>query len=184
LSLTRPATSFQANIKSAPHALHVYLPRSHQFLFLVMVFMLAIDVHNVGHPPLGPPCLPHFVAALAIVFILLGLVGAALRSPSCPLFEDKDRYPVALPRSSISTAWPFFCRRFDFLNAGFQSTGQSLFKFKLFKVGCFANGYFFVSHLQLCSIRSSPSLERRVGRLSSKPRRLISMRVSLCSPAP
>lgn len=35
---------------------------------------------------------------------------------------------------SILTAWPFFSKRYDFLRANFQKTGQDLFKFHILQV--------------------------------------------------
>ena len=48
---------------------------------------------------------------------------------------NEGELPMPLNTSSISTIVPFVRRRYDFLNGGFQSTGETTFKFRLLEVG-------------------------------------------------
>lgn len=45
-----------------------------------------------------------------------------------------DDIPVSLNCLSISTIVPFVRNRYDFLNRGFQSTGETVFQFRLLNV--------------------------------------------------
>ncbi|KAI0739020.1 cytochrome P450 [Daedaleopsis nitida] len=65
------------------------------------------------------------------------------RSPasSPPASEDEDEdeehddsaAPVHLPGSSLAHILPFFHRRFDFINSGFQLAGQAVYQFSLLR---------------------------------------------------
>ena len=46
----------------------------------------------------------------------------------------RDDMPASLSSLSISTIVPFVRNRYDFLNRGFQSTGETLFRFRLLNV--------------------------------------------------
>jgi hypothetical protein len=76
----------------------------------------------------------HFLAALTGLFVVFALVRIVSKSRT-EFHHTKDSGDkTMLPMSSLTTAWPFFHQRFDFLNAGFRSTGQSIFKFNVFQV--------------------------------------------------
>ena len=45
-----------------------------------------------------------------------------------------DDMPTSLDSLSISTIVPFVRNRYDFLNWGFQSTGETVFRFRLLNV--------------------------------------------------
>ena len=47
---------------------------------------------------------------------------------------NKDDMPASLNSLSISTIAPFVRNRYDFLNRGFQSTGEAVFRFRLLNV--------------------------------------------------
>ncbi|KAI0052139.1 cytochrome P450 [Auriscalpium vulgare] len=51
----------------------------------------------------------------------------------CDHFSDKTDAATAIPGPFILNLRPFFRTRFDFLNWGFKTTGQSLFQFRLLR---------------------------------------------------
>ncbi|KAF5379198.1 hypothetical protein D9615_005905 [Tricholomella constricta] len=61
-----------------------------------------------------------------VLFLVIVLVTSSLQA-------DEADAPTSLPCYSIFTIMPFFGRRYDFLNWGFQATGQSVFQFKLLR---------------------------------------------------
>lgn len=76
-----------------------------------------------------------FAAALAIPLLVLALwLSAVLPRPSPSSAPADDDAPVHLPGSSLSHVLPFFHRRFDFLNQGFQLAGQAIYQFTLLRV--------------------------------------------------
>ena len=60
-----------------------------------------------------------------------------------------DDMPVSLSTPSISAIVPFVRSRYDFLNRGFQSTGETVFRFRLFGVRHSPRTFFspFLTHL-------------------------------------
>ncbi|KAI0356111.1 cytochrome P450 [Trametes cingulata] len=78
-----------------------------------------------------------------------GAVAAALLIPACVLAlwlyhtlrasssssssSDEDAAPVRLPGSSLAHILPFFHRRFDFINQGFELAGQAIYQFRLLR---------------------------------------------------
>ncbi|KAI0716488.1 cytochrome P450 [Earliella scabrosa] len=75
-----------------------------------------------------------FAAALAIPLLVLALwLSAVLPRPSPSSAPADDDVPVHLPGSSLSHVLPFFHRRFDFLNQGFQLAGQAIYQFTLLR---------------------------------------------------
>lgn len=70
-------------------------------------------------------------ATIAVVLLILIILVASSHSEDASRKEDA---PVSLPVHSVLAITPFFRRRFDFLNWGFQVTGQSMFQFKLLQV--------------------------------------------------
>ena len=73
---------------------------------------------------------------LALLAYILTIALFVWRKLSSSERHDKGNSPVSFSDSWIFAIWPFFRNRFDFLNAGFRSTGQTLFKFKLLFVRC------------------------------------------------
>jgi len=62
-----------------------------------------------------------------IIFLAIILVTSAFQNEGV----DEPKY---LPGYSLFHIIPFFRKRYDFLNWGFHSTGQSIFQFKLLRV--------------------------------------------------
>lgn len=58
----------------------------------------------------------------------------------------RDDTPVSLNSLSISTIAPFVRNRYDFLNWGFQSTGESVFRFRLLNVHHILSTSVYVAH--------------------------------------
>ena len=48
--------------------------------------------------------------------------------------REQDDSPTTLSESALLTLYPFFQRRFDFINRGFELTGQSIYQFHLLHV--------------------------------------------------
>jgi hypothetical protein len=67
--------------------------------------------------------------AIAIPGIVLLILLYSLAKPS-----EEHKVAAPLPLSGLSTIWPFFRNRFDFLRSGFQLTGQHVFQFQLLQV--------------------------------------------------
>ncbi|KAI0366812.1 cytochrome P450 [Pilatotrama ljubarskyi] len=91
--------------------------------FLPFFYSLAPETGAVG-------------AALIIPLLVLALwfyyaIVVARSSSTCA--EDDDDAPVNLPGSSLSHILPFFSRRFDFINEGFQLAGQAIYQFSLLR---------------------------------------------------
>ncbi|KAG5643635.1 hypothetical protein DXG03_000561 [Asterophora parasitica] len=61
-----------------------------------------------------------------VIFLVIVLVTSSLQA-------DEADAPASLPCYSLSAILPFFTRRYDFLNWGFQATGQSIFQFQLLR---------------------------------------------------
>jgi sterol 14-demethylase len=62
-----------------------------------------------------------------IAFLFIAFVISALR-------KERTDAPVKLPGHPLLAVFPFFRQRFNFLNWGFQVTGQSIFQFQLLLV--------------------------------------------------
>ena len=72
---------------------------------------------------------------VSIPLLVLALwLSAVLPRPSPSSAPADDDAPVHLPGSSLSHVLPFFHRRFDFLNQGFQLAGQAIYQFTLLRV--------------------------------------------------
>ncbi|KAI0642644.1 cytochrome P450 [Trametes meyenii] len=71
-------------------------------------------------------------AALVIPILVLALWFYAIVTRSSSTHADDCR-PVRLPGSSLSHILPFFHRRFDFINQGFQLAGQAIYQFTLLR---------------------------------------------------
>lgn len=73
--------------------------------------------------------------ATTLLFPLLALVlyfATVWLLTSCKTTPDNK--PIPLPYNSLFAVWPFFRRRFDFLNDCFRITGQPIFQFQLLQV--------------------------------------------------
>lgn len=62
-----------------------------------------------------------------VIFLLIVLITSTLQA-------DEADTPPSLPCFSIFSILPFFRRRYDFLDWGFQATGHSAFQFQLLRV--------------------------------------------------
>ena len=91
-------------------------------------------MYPLGFLPFFLALLPDTLAVTAavivpILFLALWLYSVVSRSSS-PAYDA----PVHLPGSSLSHILPFFRRRFDFINDGFQLAGQAIYQFSLLRV--------------------------------------------------
>lgn len=81
-------------------------------------------------------------AALALPLLVLALwfyyaivVARSPPSSSSSGYDGvDDAAPVHLPGSALAHILPFFHRRFDFINEGFQLAGQAIYQFSLLRV--------------------------------------------------
>ena len=65
------------------------------------------------------------------IYLLLILGGYNVRR----WMTKPDDMPASLNKLSVLNIVPFVRSRYDFLNWGFQSTGETVFRFRLFNVG-------------------------------------------------
>ena len=70
---------------------------------------------------------------LAAQFTLGLVVFLLILTLSSSFYKDVVNSPPSLPGSSLFAIWPFFRRRYDFLNWGFHAAGP-IFKFNLLQV--------------------------------------------------
>src|SRR3954468_4871092 len=76
--------------------------------------------------PLGWPW-EAIVSSISLCLVAFLVSNCLVRSP-----PDAGVYDIGgLP---IVTAWPFFTKRFDFLQRHFKKTGGKMFKFKILRV--------------------------------------------------
>ncbi|KAJ3540854.1 hypothetical protein NM688_g6168 [Phlebia brevispora] len=87
-------------------------------------------MYPLGLLPLLQAWIPDY-AAVKLSIALPGIILLALLWSLAENQEEDDTTPTALPLSGLSTIWPFFKSRFDFLARGFQLTGRSIFQFNL-----------------------------------------------------
>ncbi|KAJ8081843.1 hypothetical protein AAF712_004751 [Marasmius tenuissimus] len=78
----------------------------------------AVALLSAGFPTV-------FTTGIIILLLILTTLSSLQR--------DGPDAPASLPVHSIFAIIPFFRRRFDFLNWGFQATGQSAFQFSLLR---------------------------------------------------
>ena len=74
----------------------------------------------------------HAALLVPLVVLAIWFYTVALRPP--PSKCEDDVRPVHLPGSSLSHILPFFHRRFDFINQGFELAGQAIYQFSLLRV--------------------------------------------------
>lgn len=67
-----------------------------------------------------------FTIAVIIFLVIVSIISACEK-------EGVDEAPF-LPGFSFFHILPFFRRRYDFLNWGFQATGSNMYQMKLFRV--------------------------------------------------
>ncbi|PIL23490.1 cytochrome P450 [Ganoderma sinense ZZ0214-1] len=73
----------------------------------------------------------HAAVLVPLVVLALWFYAVALRPTSTKNADDVR--PVHLPGSSLSHILPFFHRRFDFINQGFELAGQAIYQFSLLR---------------------------------------------------
>lgn len=74
----------------------------------------------------------HAALLVPLVVLALWFYAVAVHPPSTK--DADDVRPVQLPGSSLSHILPFFHRRFDFINQGFELAGQAIYQFSLLRV--------------------------------------------------
>nr|VWO96663.1 Cyp51A [Ganoderma boninense] len=74
----------------------------------------------------------HAALLVPLVVLALWFYAVALR-PQLAAKNADDVRPVQLPGSSLSHILPFFHRRFDFINQGFELAGQAIYQFSLLR---------------------------------------------------
>lgn len=75
--------------------------------------------------------IPVLLLALWAYAILPAVRAARSGEHAC---TGEHSAPVHLPGSSLAHILPFFHRRFDFINQGFQLAGEAIYQFKLLRV--------------------------------------------------
>ncbi|KAF9051577.1 cytochrome P450 [Panaeolus papilionaceus] len=85
----------------------------------------SVGLESAAHAFLSAGFATQFTIAV-ITFLLIILITSALQK------EGVDS-PKFLPGHSLFHITPFFRRRYDFLNWGFQATGQNIFQFNLLR---------------------------------------------------
>jgi len=86
----------------------------------------AVGLHSALSGFLPASFLTQFTIAVIGFLLIVSLISALQR-------DDVDT-PVKLPGHPFLAIFPFFRQRFDFLNWGFQVTGQPIFQFQLLRV--------------------------------------------------
>lgn len=89
-----------------------------------MPFSVGLQAAGVALLSAGFPVL--FTTAIIILLVIISITSS--------LQKDPADAPARLPIYSLFAIAPFFRRRFDFLNWGFEVTGQSVFQFDLLRV--------------------------------------------------
>ena len=72
-------------------------------------------------------------SGFAIQFAIAAVVFLVIISVTSASHEDVDT-PKSLPGYTLFHITSFFRKRYDFLNWGFQVTGQNIFQFNLLRV--------------------------------------------------
>jgi sterol 14-demethylase len=85
-----------------------------------------IGLHTAASAFLSAGFATQFTVAVVICLVIV-LITASLQ-------EDGVEVPKSLPGLPFLSIVPFFRQRYDFLNWGFQITGQSTFQFQLMNV--------------------------------------------------
>jgi hypothetical protein len=70
---------------------------------------------------------PVIFTTAIIIFLLIVSIASSFQ-------KDSVDTPASLPVQSLFAIMPFFRRRYDFLNWGFQASGHSIFQFNLLRV--------------------------------------------------
>lgn len=104
-------------------------------------------MYPLGFLPFFLALLPESLAVTAAVIVPILALAFWLYAVVSRSSATADDAPVPLPGSSLSHILPFFHRRFDFINSGFQLAGQAIYQFSLLGVRP-------LSHLQ--RVGSSP----------------------------
>lgn len=92
-----------------------------------MPFSVGLQAAGAALLSAGFPVL--FTTAIIVLLVIISIISS--------LRKDATDAPARLPIHSLFAIVPFFRRRFDFLNWGFEVTGQSAFQFDLLRVSNF-----------------------------------------------
>lgn len=85
----------------------------------------AVGLHAAATAFLSADFSFQFTVAVLLLLVIIFLISQEKSEPDDPAF---------LPCWSLFTIMPFFRKRYDFLNWGFEATGQSVYQFKLLNV--------------------------------------------------
>ncbi|KAF9010183.1 cytochrome P450 [Cyathus striatus] len=85
----------------------------------------AIGLQAASTAMVSAGCATQFTLAVIVVLLIL-LVTSAVQ-------KDGLDEPASLPGNPFLAIFPFFRKRYDFLNWGFHATGQSIFQFSLLR---------------------------------------------------
>ncbi|TFK89028.1 cytochrome P450 [Polyporus arcularius HHB13444] len=88
-------------------------------------------MYPLGFLPFFLALLPESLAVTAAVIVPILVLAFWLYAVVSRSSSSADDAPVHLPGSSLSHILPFFHRRFDFINSGFQLAGQAIYQFSL-----------------------------------------------------
>ncbi|KAF5389632.1 hypothetical protein D9757_004170 [Collybiopsis confluens] len=88
-----------------------------------MPYSVGIQAAGAALLSAGFPAM--FTTAIVVLLVIVSVISS--------LHKDAADAPARLPIYSLFSIVPFFRRRFDFLNWGFQVTGQSAFQFDLLR---------------------------------------------------
>lgn len=88
---------------------------------------------TVGFVVFLTACLP-YATALKVALAIPSTVFCLWLSLLTTCKDDDPDEPMSLPTGHFSINTSFFRTRYDFINRGFELTGQSIYKFKLLRV--------------------------------------------------
>lgn len=88
-----------------------------------MPFSVGLQAAGVALLSAGFPVV--FTSAIIILLVIISITSS--------LQKDAADAPARLPINSLFAIIPFFRRRFDFVNWGFEVTGKSSFQFDLLR---------------------------------------------------
>ncbi|KAI0763121.1 cytochrome P450 [Trametes elegans] len=91
-------------------------------------------MYPLGFLPFFSSLVPEWSATAAALFVPIFVLAVWLYDIlTHASSRHADDEPVHLPGSSLSHILPFFHRRFDFINQGFQLAGQAIYQFTLLR---------------------------------------------------
>jgi hypothetical protein len=86
---------------------------------------MKVDLQSAAITFLSSEFAIKFTVAVVVFLVIISVTSASL--------EDADS-PKSLPGYSFFHITSFFRKRYNFLNSGFQATGQNVFQFNLLRV--------------------------------------------------